>query len=141
MAESIREYLEYIEKADALIKNKCVEVYQLRCLATSITAPTDAESIQTSGVTDRVGNIVPKIVMLEKEINQMIDEFVDEKAKRINLIEKLESTVEYDVVHKHYVQYKKLTEIAIEKGYAYQSIVEIHGKALNHLSKHMETYV
>lgn len=141
MAESVKEYLEYIEKADALIKNKCVEVYQLRCLATSITAPTDSESIQTSGVTDRVGNIVPKIVMLEKEINQLIDEFVDEKARRIQLIEMLESTIEYDVIHKKYVQYKKLTEIAIEKGYAYQSIVEIHGKALNHLSKHMETYI
>ncbi len=138
---SVKEYLLYIKVFDKRIQNKRIEVYQLRCLATSITAPTDTENVQSSGVTDRVGNIAPSVVQLEKEIKEMIDVYVREKAKRIRLIETLENVLEYDVIHMHYVQYKSLAEIAIEKGMSYQYIVEIHGKALKNLVKPMETYI
>lgn len=130
---SVKEYLNYMQEADIRIKNKSVEVFQLECLATSITAPTDTEAIKTSGVTDRVGNIVPKIVQAKKEISNMIAEFIDEKAKRIRLIETLENPLEYDVVHLHYVQYKKLTEVAAELGYSYAWILEVHEKSIKNL--------
>ena len=133
MVDDVKAFLKYIQTADIRIQNKCVEVYQLRCLATSITAPTDAESIQTSGVKDRVGNIVPKIVQMEEEINQMVDHFIDEKKKRVNLIDLLQNDLEYQVCHMHYVQYKDLTDIAIELGYSYPWILEVHGKAINNL--------
>lgn len=133
MTDDVKTFLKYIQTADTRIKNKLVEVYQLRCLATSITAPTDSDPIQTSGVTDRVGNAVPKIVELENEINNMIDHFVDEKKKRIYLIDLLQNELEYQVCHMHYVQYKDLTDVAVELGYSYPWILEIHGRALNNL--------
>lgn len=130
---SVKEYLDYIQDADRRIKNKSVEVFQLECLATSITAPTDTEAIKTSGVTDRVGNIVPKIVQVKKEISNMIAEFIDEKAKRIRLIETLENPLEYDVVHLYYVQGMKFTEVAVELGKSYEWILEIHSRAIKNL--------
>jgi hypothetical protein len=133
MTDDVKTFLKYIQTADTRIKNKLVEVYQLRCLATSITAPTDSDPIQTSGVTDRVGNVVPKIIELENEINNMIDHFVDEKRKRVMLIETLKSDLEYQVCHMHYVQYKDLTDVAVELGYSYPWILEIHGRAINNL--------
>lgn len=133
MADDVKSFLRYIQTADIRIQNKLVEVYQLRCLATSITAPTDSDPIQTSGVTDRVGNIVPKIVMMEEEINQMIDQFIDEKKKRVMLIDLLQNDLEYQVCHMHYVQYKDLTDVAVELGYSYPWILEIHSRALNNL--------
>lgn len=135
MTDTIKAFLKYIQTADTRIKNKLVEVYQLRCMATSITAPTDSDAIQTSGITDRVGNVVPKIVELENEINNMIDHFVDEKQKRVKLIETLENDLEYKVCHMHYVQYKELTDIALELGYSYPWILEVHSKAINNLCK------
>lgn len=133
MSDDVKNFLKYIKTADTRIQNKLVEVYQLRCLATSITAPTDSESIQSSGVTDRVGNIVPKIVMMEEEINKMIDHFIDEKKKRVNLIDLLQNDLEYQVCHRHYVQYRELKDIAVELGYSYAWILEIHDRATKNL--------
>jgi hypothetical protein len=133
MTEDVKTFLKYIKTADTRIQNKLVEVYQLRCLATSITAPTDSESIKSSGVTDRVGNIVPKIVMMEEEINQMIDQFIDEKKKRVMLIDLLQNDLEYQVCHMHYVQYKELKDVAIELNKSYAWILEVHKNAIKNL--------
>ena len=137
----IKEFLEYIILADKRIKNKQIEIYQLYCLATSTTAPMGSEAIQTSGVSDKVGNAVTKIMQEKEKAERMVEEFVEERAKRIALIETLENPLYYDVIHLHYVQGKQLTDIATEKGYAESYIYEIHGKALKNLTKHMESYV
>ena len=55
------EFLKQIERADKVISNKLYEVQRLRVLAVSTTVPTDREVVQTSGVSDKVGNIVAKI--------------------------------------------------------------------------------
>lgn len=125
-----KEYLEQIELMDTKINNKLVELYQLRCLTTSITAPTDKEAVQTSGNKDKIGSIVAKIVDLENEINSMIDDFITIKQGCISTIEKINNPLLYNILHKHYVQYKSLVEIANEENYSYQYIVEAHGSAL-----------
>lgn len=130
-----QEYLEYIEKANAQIQNKLVEVYQLRCLATSITAPMGQESVQTSGVSDKVGNITAKIVDLEQKINRMIDTFIDKKQERIEVIEQVEDTLLYTILHKRYVQGKKLNVIAQEEHYTDVHISNKHQEALEEVQR------
>jgi hypothetical protein len=125
-----RVYLQQIAKDDKLIQNKCVEVYQLRCLATSVTAPMGTEPVQTSGVSDKVGNITAKIVDLEAEINRMIDKFIDDKQERIKVIEQIDDELQYTILHKHYVQGKKFSLIAEEEHYSTEWISKSHSKAL-----------
>ena len=125
-----REYLQQIAKDDKLIQNKCVEVYQLRCLATSVTAPMGVEPVQTSGVSDKVGNITAKIVDLEAEINRMIDKFIDDKRERIAVIEQIDDELQYTILHKHYVQGKAFSLIAEEEHYSTEWISKNHSKAL-----------
>ena len=125
-----RVYLQQIAKDDKLIQNKCVEVYQLRCLATSVTAPMGTEPVQTSGVSDKVGNISAKIVDLEAEINRMIDKFIDDKQERIKVIEQVDDVLLYTILHKHYVQYKKFVTIAEEEHYTEVHISKKHQEAL-----------
>jgi DNA-directed RNA polymerase specialized sigma subunit len=137
----IKEFLEYIIFADKRIKNKQAEIYQLYCLATSTTAPMGSEAVQTSGVSDKVGNAATKILQEKEKAERMVKEYVEERAKRIALIEKLENPLEYDVIHLHYVQDKSLKDIATEVCKSYQYIVEIHNQALKNLSKHIESYV
>lgn len=124
------EFLKQIERADKLISNKLYEVQRLRLLAMSTTVPTDREAVQTSGVSDKVGNIVAKIVDLESEINDLIDEYVDLQRFCIGVIESLESPLQYTVLHKHYVQYKSFAEIAEEEHYSYDGIMKVKRKAL-----------
>ncbi len=128
-------FLEQIERADKTIDNKLSEVYRLRCLATSITVPTDREAVQTSGVSDKVGNIVAKIVDLEDEIDGLIDEYIDVRQSCIKVIESLPDTLQYTVIHKHYVQYKSFVEIAEEENYTYQWILRVHNKALSKIEE------
>jgi hypothetical protein len=124
------EFLKQIEKADKIISNKIYEVQKLRLLAVSTTVPTDREVVQTSGVSDKVGNIVAKIIDLECEINDLIDEYVDLQRECIGVIESLESPLQYTVLHKHYVQYKSFAEIAEEEHYSYDGIMKVKRKAL-----------
>ena len=124
------EFLQQIERADRIINNKLSEIYRLRCLATSITVPTDREAVQTSGVSDKVGNTVAKIIDLENEINDLIDKYVDLQRICIGVIETLENPLHYTVLHKHYVQYKTFAKIAEEEHYSYDGIMKVKRKAL-----------
>ena len=123
-------YLEQIKKADARIDSKLIEVYQLRCLAMKVTAQMGSESVQTSGVSDKVGNITAKIVDLEKEINCLIDKFIDDMQERIAVIEQVDDALLYTILHKHYVQYKKFRTIAEEEHYTEVHISNKHQEAL-----------
>jgi DNA-directed RNA polymerase specialized sigma subunit len=140
-----RTYLKQILKDDKMIQNKCVEVYQLRCLATNVTAPMGTEPIATSGVSDKVGNIVAKIVDLENEINDLIDKFIDDKQERIKVIEQVDEPLQYAILHKHYVQGMRFREIADEEHYSEIHIAKQHQKAiekvqriLNSIGKYIE---
>ncbi|MEE0981456.1 MAG: DUF1492 domain-containing protein [Acutalibacteraceae bacterium] len=129
------EFLKQIERADTLIDSKLSELYRLRCLVTSITVPTDREAIQTSGVSDKVGNTVAKIVDLENEIDDMIDEYIDTRNKCIGVIEQLKDTLQYKVIHMRYVEYKSYVEIEDELNYSHQWIMDVRRAALREIER------
>ncbi len=125
-----KEHLQQIRILDTRINNKLVERFQLDCLRTNITSSLSSEPRGSGGVTDKVGNITAKLIDLEEQINRMVDEFVNQKQECISFIEKIPDPLLYTVLHKHYVQYKSLSEIAVEEAYSYQYMLEIHKKAL-----------
>ena len=63
-----KEYLQQIKDTEEYIADKEEELYKLECLATSITAPTDREAVQTSNISDKVGKIAVKIALMRSEI-------------------------------------------------------------------------
>lgn len=143
-----KDYLKEISRYDSMIQRKLSEVQQLRYLAVSVSAPIGNDVVSTSKGSDRIGNIIAKIVDLENEINAEIDRFVDMKRERIALIEQIPNKLQYIIIYDHYIQYKSLVEIAEAENYTYQYIIETHGEALktmqtliNNLSKPIETYV
>lgn len=130
-----REYLEQIKMLDELINNKLVEVCQLRCLATSCTAPTDREPGGSSGVSDRVGNIVAKIVDIQAETDEAIDRFIDLKRECISIIESVRPPIYYTILHKYHIQYMSLVDISEEIGYEYHYTCDLHRKAIAEVQK------
>lgn len=128
------EFLQQIEVYDSLVDAKIGERDKLWELATKITVPTDKEAIQTSGVSDKVGNIAAKLADIDRELNEIIDTYIDIKNECIRVIEQLaDKPVEYRVIHKHYVQYKSFVEIEQEEGYSYQGIMKIKERALKRI--------
>lgn len=127
-----KEYLQQVRRMDRLINNKIAELEQLRTLATSITAATDREAVQTSGVSDKVGNVVASIVDLQNEINALVDTYVDKRKEiiaQIDGIEKLQPLY-YAILHGRYIQFQSLQQIADNEGYTAQYMRKTHGEAL-----------
>lgn len=135
MQQTAKEFLTQIEKDDLLIQNKCVELYQLKCLATSTTAQMGNEPVQTSGTSDKVGRIASKMVDLQNEINAMVDKLIDDRQDRIAVIEQVRDPLQYTILHKRYVQYRKLPDIAKELHFSEVWVAKVHGKALLQVQK------
>ena len=117
------QYLRQIENYDNRIKNKLIEEEQLSSLSTSVSAIPVGEKVQTSVKRDPMGDMVAKIFDLREEISKMISEFLQKKQEIVRTIEQVEDPLLYDILFKHYVEYKSLVRIADEMGYS-----EIHIK-------------
>lgn len=131
--EDAKSYLKQVEKLDAKIKNKLVETQQWRDIALGITSVNNGEKVQSSGRQDKMAAAIEKCIDIEAEINSLIDELINIKKEVIATIEKLDSPTEYDVLHKRYIQYLSLQDIADHYGREYTNITTIHGRALKNL--------
>jgi DNA-directed RNA polymerase specialized sigma24 family protein len=80
-----------------------------------------------------MADAVIKCVDMEAEINALVDALVDTKKKVIATIEQLDSPTEYNVLHKRYIQFKSLQEIADDCGRDYSWVTTTHGRALKNV--------
>lgn len=123
-------YLEQPEKLDLRIKNKLIEKQQWRDIALGITANMDGERVQSSGAKSKMADAVGKCVDCEAEIGSLIDILIDTKKEVIQTIEHLDSPIEYDVLHRRYIQHQSLQDIADHFGKDYGWATTTHGRAL-----------
>ena len=135
-----KEYLQQIKELDTAIKAKQDEIYKLECLATSITAPSDREPVQTSNISDKVGSLGAKIADLQKELEQEKLNFIEQLQERISVIErlKLENILLYYVLHRRYISYCSFKEIAKDICYSYDYTRELHNLALRKVEKFLK---
>ncbi len=130
-----KEYLKQLKLLNVKIDNKQKELDDLRLMAQS-TGGIDysSERVQTSLARDSLEKKVIRYVCLEQEINDEIDKYVDLKHKIINEIHTLTNPIYIEVLYMHYVEFKRLQEIAVEMNYSYQYVRELHGHALQEFS-------
>ena len=81
-----------------------------------------------------MANAIEKCIDISREVNELIDEYISKKKEIIKVIEQLPEA-EYDVLHKIYVQYKTLYEVADERHIAYSWATTLHGRALKTLER------
>lgn len=138
-------YLEQVEKLEAVIMNKLIERQQWYDLALGITANMEGERVQASGAQSKMSDAVNRCVDMEAEIDSLVYELVNVKRDVVATIEKLEIPMEYNVLHKRYIQFKTLQEIADEYNRDYGWAATTQGRALAHvqeiLQKQNETFV
>ena len=134
MKYKAQEYLEQVEKLNAMIENKRVEAQQWRDLALNITAKSDGERVQSSGSKRKMADALDRAADLEAEANKIRSEMIEQKQEIIRTIEKLNAS-QYDVLHKVYIQGKSFKEVAAAKGKSVSWATSIHGLALQSLQK------
>ena len=128
-----KEFLKQVEKLDVRIANKLIEQEQWRNIALGITANMEGERVQSSGSQSKMADAIAKCVDMEAEIDRLIDILVEKKKEVIQTIEQLDSPIEYDILHKRYIQFRDLQEIADHFGREYGWVTTTHGRALKHL--------
>lgn len=129
-----KKYLLQIQKLDKLIENKLLEAEHWRLVATGITTVSDSERVQSSGSKHKMEDAVCRYLTMEQEIDEAIGRLIDKKQEIIETIEQLE-VIEYDVLHKKYVQFKEWYEIADDLNKSYSWVITVHGKALANVQK------
>ena len=127
-----KEYLRQIIKIDRMINNKIYESMQWKSVALGTTAPVASERVQTSGSKNKMADAMDKYIDLQAEINADIDRLIATKQEIIRTIEQL-SAIEYDVLHKVYIQLKTFDVVAIETDHSYSWVTTVHGRALKHV--------
>lgn len=125
-----RTYLERVGKLNKLIENKLKEAEQWKAMAESTSRGISGERVQTSPSPHRMEDATIRFVEIEKEINQMIDKYIDTKQDIIKTIEMVEDASLYDLLHKKYIDGIPLTEIAIICDWSWESTKRKHKKAL-----------
>lgn len=124
-----KKYLHQVSKLNRLIENKMIELAQWKSMATGTGTFSDGERVQSSGNQQKMAEAVGRYVDIERELDACIDRYIDTKNEVIHTIEQLPA-VEYDVLHKIYIQEKTLAEVAIICDRAYSWATTIHGRAL-----------
>ena len=119
-----------VEKIDSIVKNKLIEQQQYKDLALSITANMGGERVQSSGSKSRMADALEKCVDMEEKIAAAVDNLIREKSEAVEVLEQLDSPIEYNLLHMRYIQYKSLQEIADHYRKEYDWATTTHGRAI-----------
>ena len=142
------EYLEQVKKAGALIETKRAEERELWALATGMSQANDGMP-HAPGVSDKIGNIIHKIIEAKNRTNEQIDRYIDIRDDVIRHIEMLPRK-QYIVLHWLYVRkrehreknqswYYTWREAAESIGCTEQNLSNIRKKAVRNLQKILDS--
>ena len=134
---SAKDYLLEIKRLDTLIQNKTAEKKKWEAVtmdrATIITSSTEGERVQSSGSKQRMADTVDSGIDRVRRIEKRIKELYEKMDAIIAIIDGLPEP-ESDILHKVYVQYMSLKEVAASRNEAYSTVATNHGVALKMVS-------
>lgn len=136
--QAVIEWLEQVRKLDELINAKLTERDQLMDMATKIT-PDMSDTPHGSGVTDKVGNAATMLADLAKDIDCLVDEYVDRKLAVVAALEKL-PPFQYGALHRYYIRYMTWEDVAEDMGRSYMQVMRYKKKGLRKLANVIECY-
>lgn len=119
-----------LREMNSEIQRKQEELDCLKAMATSMTA-TLGERVQTSP-SDRLGNLMCKIIILENDIEEMIDTYADAKAAAKRKILTVSDAYQ-DVLYAHYIEFKTFREIADTQHCSVNAVKQKNKKGLKSL--------
>ena len=130
-----KQYLSQISRLNKMIANKLSEIYQIKSMALNISVLNEEDKVQTSGSKDRIGDMVAKMVDIEKEAQSYVDAYTDLRRKTIMQIDSMPKETHYKVLFSKYIEDKTFDVIAEEMGYSWRQVIRIHGAALTEFEK------
>lgn len=130
-----KNYLSQVCRLNRMIQNKLVEIYQLKTMACNVSVSNDGERVQNSGDKDRMGTTVAKIVDLEKETTDMVNNYTEKRKHIITQIDNIEDSDLYHLLSLRYVSGNTFEEIATKTNWSIRTVFNLHEKALKEFEK------
>ena len=144
-SNTAKKYLNQAKRCDALINNKKEELEWLFGMATKVTGSFGGEIVSGSKSQDKIGDIMAKIIDLQREINCDIDRLVDKRQEINTLIDSVPDYEEMRVLRLVYIglwnkeeastQYPTWKEIAHKLHTSERTVQRIHGRALQTIER------
>ena len=128
-----KQFLRQAYKLNELIESDKEELENLRSLSESISGDMTQERVQTSTSSDKIVNIIAKIVDLENEIHDEIEQLIALKKQIRDVINKLENVNEKLVLKYRYLMFFQWEEICDKMHYSPRQIHRFHDSALENI--------
>jgi seryl-tRNA synthetase len=127
---SVKEYLGQAYRLDQRINSKLEQVESLNDLATKASATLTGMPRNPNRATSTMADAVAKIIDLQAEINNDIDNLVDLKREMVKLIKAVANTECQTLLELRYLCFKSWEQIAVDMDYSIDNVYRIHRKAL-----------
>lgn len=118
-----------------MVQDKLEEIENLRTLCMSMSVPTDKENVKSSGSQDKMADAVAKIVDLQQETNNIVDELIKQRHRIICQIDALGDTNEYRFLTNRYVLGMKMKDIMAKMDYSLDGLNSLRKKSLQTFEK------
>lgn len=128
-----KQFLRQAYKLNELIESDKEELENLRSLSESISGDMTQERVQTSTTSDKIVNIITRIVDLENEIHDEIEKLIALKKQIHDVINKLENVNEKLVLKYRYLMFFQWEEICDKMHYSPRQIHRFHDSALENI--------
>lgn len=123
-------YLQRARTLDDEINCKLDQVASLRAIATKATSTLSLVPKGGRYNQDSMGDVVAKIVDLEREVNRDIDTLVGLKREIGNAIKAVEKPKHRELLERRYLCCKSWEQIAVDMCYDIRRVYQVHGEAL-----------
>ncbi len=135
---STKEYLVQLKILDVKLRQKLQELRELSdriiCIQ-GVNYSEDKELSTSSSYEATFARRYEAVDLLEREVEQRIQELIEFKHRLINEIQSIDCPTSASLLFKRYVEFKKLDVIAREMNYSYNRIRHLHGIALKNFEK------
>lgn len=130
-----KQYLRQVRRLDNIVNAKLEQVEILRAMTTRMTANLTTDKVQESNIPDKISTLICKIVDLEKEIINDIDKLIDLKIEIMWKIDSIQNDNYRLLLTLRYLNFKSWEQIAVEMGFTFQWVHELHKRALIEFEK------
>lgn len=130
-----KQYLRQVRRLDNIVNAKLQQVEMLRAMTTRMTANLTTDKVQESNIPDKISTLICKIVDLEKEIINDVDKLIDLKAEIMRKIDSIQNDNYRLLLTLRYLNFKSWEQIAVEMGFTFQWVHELHKRALIEFEK------
>lgn len=138
--KEIKKWLSRAKKADEEINALLSEQARALTHATSTTAHSGSEKVQTSNVNTSESKFVSYAAYSDL-IDKRIDRLYEIKKEILENVNKLDDATLRTILILRYLNFQTWEMIACKMNYSYMQICRLHGKALNLIKDVIECYI